>query len=168
MTYAFNRYLKRFLIGFICLTISATAALAQDTYVWEEYGIGFSVASDMVVDDSDPESFTATTSEDEISINITPWSDDSVDEDNLGEAALEMATELYLFDDSEVDGDYIEIDTFNGFYLIVAPSELDAPDFMIIALMLDTESDTNFVVAIGFEDGNDDEAIDVLNSFFSY
>jgi hypothetical protein len=122
----------------------------------------------MVIDDSDLESFTAATSGGEISINITPWSDDSVDEDNLGEAALEMAAELYLFDDSEVDGDYIEIDSFNGFYLIVAPSELDAPDFMIIALMLDTESDTNFVVAIGFEDGNDDEAIDVLNSFFSY
>lgn len=168
MTYAISRYLQSFLIGFICLTLSATAALAQDTYVWEEYGIGFSVESDLIVDESDIESFTAATREGEISISITPWSDDEVDEENLADAALEIAAELYLFEDSDIDGDYVEIDTFNGFYLVVAPSELDAPDMMIVALMLDTESDTNFVVAIGFEDGNDDEALDVLNSFFSY
>lgn len=161
-------FLKSTALGLASLMVLSAPAMAQDTYVWDEYGIGFTVAGDMIVDDSDPDAFNAVSSDGLISISLSPWADEDVDEETLGQATLEMAMEMYVFDDSDVDGDYVEIDTYNGFYLVVAPSDYDAPDFMLIALLLDTESDTNLVAAIGFEDGNEDEAIAILNSLFSY
>ena len=133
-------FLRSFLVGLGAFALMSSAAVAQDTYVWEDYGIGFTVATDMIVDGSDMDAFTAVSSDGLISISLSPWA----------------------------DGDYIEIDTFNGYYLVVAPSQSDAPDFMLIALLLDTESDTNLVAAIGFEDGLEDEAIAILSSLYSY
>lgn len=161
-------FLRSFLVGLGAFALMSSAAVAQDTYVWEDYGIGFTVATDMIVDGSDMDAFTAVSSDGLISISLSPWADGYVDEEVLAEATLDVAMNMYFFDDSEVDGDYIEIDTFNGYYLIVAPSQSDAPDFMLIALLLDTESDTNLVAAIGFEDGLEDEAIAILSSLYSY
>ena len=161
-------FLRSLFLGLGAIVVMGTAATAQDTYVWDDYGIGFTVATDMYVDESDSDAFTAVSSDGLISISISPWTDGDVDEDTLAEATLETAINLYVFDDSDVDGDYIDVDTFTGYYLVVAPSDMDAPDFMLIALLLDTESDTNLVVAIGFEDGLEDEAIAILSSLYSY
>lgn len=161
-------FLRSFLVGLGAFALMSSAAVAQDTYVWEDYGIGFTVATDMIVDGSDMDAFTAVSSDGLISISLSPWADGDVDEEVLAEATLDVAMNMYFFDDSEVYGDYIEIDTFNGYYLVVAPSQSDAPDFMLIALLLDTESDTNLVAAIGFEDGLEDEAIAILSSLYSY
>lgn len=161
-------FLKSFFLGLGGLAMSVSLAFAQDTYEWDAYGVGFSVASDVIIQQSSSDSFTAVTSDGEIAINISPWLDETVDTDGLAEATISMAIELYAFDDSEVDGDYIEIDSFDGYYLIASQDGFDEPDYLLVAVLLDTESETNLIVVIGFDDGNDEEALDILTSLYSY
>lgn len=154
-------------VGLMCLAFSQPS-LAQDSYIWEDYGIGFSVAEDMLIEESNADTFTVVSSDGEIVVNISPWVDGSVDEETLADAAIEMAVDLYYIDDSELDGNYIDIDSFSGYYILAAPGDIEATDFMLFALLLDTESDTNLIVAIGFAGGNEDEAVEILESLYSY
>ena len=167
-----HAFLKQVLLGFsaalILTGLSASISLAQDSYEWDRYGIGFSVAEDMLIEENSDDAFTVVSPDGEIAVSISPWADGFVDEDSLAEAAISMAIDLYYIDDSEIDGDYIEIDSFNGYYVLAAPGTDEGPDFILLALLLDTESDTNIVAAIAFEDGNEYEAVDILESLYSY
>ena len=142
--------------------------MAQQEYVWDSHGVGFSVAHDFEVMESTPNTFTAVSSDDELMISISPWSDADVTDDDLLDAVVELATELEYYHGEEVVGDNIEIDDFTGYYIITAPEDYDSYDYIIVAVLLDTESSTNLAVSVGFFEGNQEEAIDMLLSFYAF
>ena len=143
------------------------AANAQTDYIWDHYGIGFSVTEDFAVTESTEANFTAVSSEGAISVSISPWKDASITEDDLAEATVDIALELEILDDQAVEGDYITIDTFSGYFIVAAPID-GGNDMTLMALLLDQESETNMLITISYEYGNIDEALDILNSFHSY
>lgn len=137
-------------------------------YQWDQYGIGFQVARDFVVEENNANIFTATSSDDEIFISIEPWIDGNVSEDNIADAILELATEMKFYDGGEIAGEYIEVDDFNGYFIITAPNDYEDYDYVVVAILLDTESDTNLAICIGYDEGNFDEAAAIIGSFYAY
>jgi hypothetical protein len=97
-----------------------------------------------------------------------PWADDEITMDNLAEATVDYALEMAVFDRSEVDGDGIDLGDLEGYFIVAATDDYYTYDFLLLALLLDTESPTNLAVAIGFMDGNEEEAIEMLTSIYAY
>ncbi len=141
---------------------------AQTAFEWDYHGIGFEVASDFNVQVNNESEFTAVSSDGIIAVSLIPWADANVNFDHLAEATIEMAEELATFDHAAVDGDEIDLGDLKGYFIVAATDDYGSYDFLLLSLLLDTESSTNLVVAIGFMDGNEDEAIDILASIYPY
>lgn len=150
------------------LLFSVECLHAQTAYEWDYYGIGFEVASDFDIVANNQSEFTAVSSDGLISVSLMPWSDASIDLDHLADATLQLAGELATFDQATVNGDFVDLGDLEGYFIVAATSDYQSYDFLLVALLIDTESDTNLVVAIGFEEGNEDEAIDILSSVYPY
>jgi len=148
-----------FLITFI--------ANAQDTYEWDEFGVGFEVASDFEVITNSSEEWELMSSDEAIFISVMPWSDPNVTLDDLEEATYWVAMDFVFGEDAEVDGDCGEVDDFDVCYVIGAVYDMDW-DYYLVALMMDVGSDTNIQVAIAFNEGDEDEVVDMMNSFYAY
>lgn len=158
---------KTFLIG-IVLFMSFTAIQAQTDYGWDYYGVGFGVARDFQVYKNSAEAFEAQSSDRLVWINIQPWSDASITEENLYSSVLNLAYNIGYYDGGEVAGDYIQINDFSGYFIVCAPNDPNTYNYFIVALLLDTLSDTNLVVSIGYQEGNFEEAQSMLLSFYAY
>ena len=163
MKKSFSIYLKVF--AFALTTYCGTA---QTAYEWDYYGIGFEVASDFNVTANTASQFSAVSSDGLLSVSLVPWSDAQVTMDNLAEATVESALEMAVFDQAEVSGDYLDLGDLQGYFIVAATDDYYTYDFLLMALLLDSESDTNLSVAIGFMDGHSDEAIDILTSIYPY
>lgn len=147
---------------------SFTTISAQTAFEWDYHGIGFEVASDFRVQVNNQSEFTAVSSDGIIAVTLMPWADASVTFDDLAEATLDVAAELASFDRSAVDGDAIDLGDLKGYFVVAATDDYHSYDFILVSLLLDVQSETNIVVAIGFMDGNEDEAIDILASIYPY
>ncbi len=145
---------------FFCIL---TSAFSQTEYQWDEYGVGFSVTDDFSVTTNNSEEFTAISSDGLIEVQIYPNQDGSVTQDDVDDLLLEYAIEL-LDDADALEADDIEIDDYYGSFLIGASGE----DMILVAFLLDEGSDTNLIVQILFEAGNEDEAAEILGSFYAY
>ena len=66
-----------------------------------------------------------------------------------------------------LQGDCVEIDDFDACYVIGAVYDM-AWDFYLVALMMALNSETNVQVAIAFNEGDEDEIVEMLNSFYAY
>lgn len=141
---------------------------AQESFEWDYHGIGFQVASDFKVQVNNENEFTAVSSDGIIAVTLMPWSDANVTLDHLAEATLSVAEDLATFDRAAVEGDEIDLGDLKGYFIVAAPDNYGSYDFLLVSCLLDTESPTNLVVAIGFMDGNEDEAIDILASIYPY
>ncbi len=148
---------------FLFLGILTSNLLAQSAFQWDAYGVGFEVTDDFEVITNNSEEFAAISSDELIEIQILPFADPDVDEDDLDEMVLDYLVEI-VGDVDDFEADDLEIDSYIGSYVVAA-----AEDQMILAaFMLDTDSDTNIIVQLLFEEGNEDEAIEILSSFYSY
>lgn len=150
---------------FLILSIIISPLIAQTAYEWDHHGIGFKITEDFTVSTNNSNEFSAASSDGQIGIAIIPWQDEEVSEEDLEDTAIEIALDMLDKKGSEVDGDNISIHDFTGYYVISANS---AGNMMLIALLLDKESATNIVVAIDFLEGNENEAVEILNSFYAY
>ena len=152
----------------LCFVGLSSKTNAQTAFEWDFHGIGFEVASDFNVQANNESEFTAVSSDGIIAVTLLPWSDATVSMDHLAEATISTAEQLATFDRAEIDGDAIDLGDLEGYFIVAATDDYESYDFLLVALLLDVESSTNLVVAIGFMDGNEDEAIDILGSIYAY
>ncbi len=153
---------NKVILLFALASLAAFTAEAQ-SYQWDTYGIGFTVTDDFVVQTNTDEQFYAVSSDGLIDVNVIPWSDASVNKSNLEAALIDFVNEE-LNIRAELDGDEIKLNDFDGYFIVAAYEG----DMLLVAFLLDTQSATNLIVQIGFEEGNEDEAIDILTSFYAY
>jgi hypothetical protein len=141
---------------------------AQTAFEWDYHGIGFEVSSDFNVQTNNESEFTAVSSDGIIAVTLMPWSDATVSLEDLAEATVLTAEQLATFDRAAIDGDAIDLGDLQGYFIVAATDDYHSYDFLLVSLLLDVQSSTNLVVAIGFMDGNEDEAIDILASIYPY
>lgn len=153
----------RFLsISFLLFTfiLSSFTLTAQRDYHWDTYGIGFSIPGSMQIDANSAAGFEA--SNNDIYLGIFPFDDENIDSDHLYNSTIEIATELQY--DSIEDGGELEIDDFEGYYVIGQKDGISA----LVVTLLDTESETNVFVVVAFADGFDSVAANIVESFYAY
>lgn len=148
--------------------ISSTSLMSQEYIISDSYGIGFAVASDFNVYQNDYDLLNAVSSDGLLSISVEPWLDNSVTLDNVYDAVVYLARGANYLNQGAVAGDYIQIDYFNGYFLVCAPNIQGSYDYIIIAILLDIYSNTNLAVTIGYQEGHFEEARDMLLSFYAY
>ena len=114
----------------------------------------------MHVDVNNAESFEA--SNDDIYLGIYPFDDENIDQDDLYDTTNEIAVELQY--DHIEDGGKVEIDDFEGYYVV---GDKDGVAALIVTL-LDKESETNLFIVIAFAEGFDSVALNIVESFYAY
>jgi len=142
------------------LLLFSVPLMAQKDYHWDTYGVGFSIPNSMHIDANNAEGFEA--SNDDIYLGIYPFDDENISQKDLYSATNEIAVEL-KYDHIE-DGGPIEIDDFEGYYVIGVKDEVAA----LIVTLLDNESETNLFIVIAFADGFDSVALNIVESFYAY
>lgn len=155
--------MKKRVVFVLALLMSAAIsfqAQAQEEWVWDEYGIGFTLAEGMKVTQNDGETFTAERSN--LFLTMAPIVDAEINEDDLAEAVIAMAVEME-YDDIE-DADELELGDLVGYYV---EGTKDGAGAFVIAL-LDAESASNYLVIIVFDDDSRDEAMEIALSLYAY
>lgn len=142
-----------FMIGFCTLQ-------AQQEYVWDEYGIGFTLADDFEEVTNDEEEFSA--EGDGMSMSIIPFNNEDIDENDIVSFTLSIFNSLNVTRVDDVRP--IQLNGFKGGYAEGASDEAR----VFIMGLIDPESPTNFFVIITFYDDDEnaaDEAINICKSF---
>jgi hypothetical protein len=144
----------------VCCMMFSSVLSAQVDMVWDTHGVGFKVPRGFVIKTNNQNEFSA--SNDDIWLTIAPVQDENVTEDDLADAVVEMAKEMDY--DLVTDADKLEIDDFVGYYVRGTKNGVTA----LVMALLDTESSTNLLVVIGYNDDSEDAALMIANSFYAY
>ncbi len=150
---------------FICTVLFFTLSLnqsifAQQAYVWDEYGLSFTLPDDFKEVVSNGEEFSA--DGDGMSVSILPFKDASLNEADITSFTMQVASSLEL--DRIADLSLIKFNGFSGAY---AEGASDGATIFMMGL-IDPNSDTNFFVIITFAERDQvaiDDAIDICKSF---
>lgn len=146
------------LLGSFCCW--ANTLSGQTKMLWDTHGVGFTVPDDFKIDTNNGDEFTA--GNDHLLLSIMPIQDETVTEDNLADAVVEMATAMDY--DVVNEADAIDIDDFTGYYV---QGTLDEAHVVVMAL-LDKKSSTNLLVVIAYDNGYENAAIKIAGSFYAY
>ena len=152
--------MKNTLLTFSFLALSAGAMLAQTDMVWDAHGVGFSVPENFKIEVNNREEFSA--GNDNLYITIMPLQDETITDEDLADVVVVMAEEMEY--DRIQEGDAIDIDDFTGYYVKGKKEGVNA----VLLALLDKESSTNLFVAIVYNNGYEDEAVDMAASFYAY
>jgi len=150
------KYRVSFVLALLMSAVFTIQVQAQEEWVWDEYGIGFTLSKGMKVTQNDGETFTA--ERDNLFLTITPIKDEEITEGDLAMAVFTMAKEMEY--DGIEDADKLELDDLVGYYV---EGTKDGAGASVIAL-LDQESESNYLVIIVFDDDSRDEAIEMAQS----
>lgn len=146
-------------LGFAFLMVSQITA--QQEYVWDEYGIGFSLADDFQEVVNNADEFSALG--DGMEMAIIPFKDETIDNNDITGYTMAVASSLEL--DRIDDVSVINLNGFKGGY---AEGVLGGEKIFLMGL-IDPDSDTNFFVIITFLDNDQNainEAIAICKSFY--
>ena len=141
----------KYLLFSICCLLGGTTLQAQQEYVWDAYGIGFTLADDFVEVTNDEDEFSA--DGDGMSFSIVPFSNDEINDDDI------TAFTISIFDEMDITRtDDISKINLNGFIGGYAEGATDDTRLFVMGL-IDPDSDTNFFVIITFFD-DDENAVE--------
>ncbi len=133
---------------------------AQTKMEWDDHGVGFTVPNDFQIATNNGEEYSA--GNDHLFLSIFPIQDETLTEDNLADAVVEMAAAMEY--DVLDEADAIDIDDFTGYYV---KGTLDEAHVVVMAL-LDKKSSTNLLVVIAYDNGYENQAIKIAGSFYAY
>lgn len=146
--------------GIVAFTfLFVPVGFSQVDYHWDQHGIGFMAPDDFMEETNNYEEFSA--HNDNVYLSIIPWQDEYIDHDHLASALLEITLEMNY--DELTDADEMFLDYFEGYYVQGVKDGTNA----FIAALLDTESSTNMILVIAFNDGYVDEAASILMSIYA-
>jgi hypothetical protein len=151
--------MKSFLFVFLSLFLVSKEVLSQQNYLWDEYGISFSLADDFVEETNNIDEFSA--AGDGMYMSIIPFKDGSIDDSDIVTFTIEIAKSLNLQEIDDVD--VLDLNYFQGGYV---EGYKDGAKVFLMG-MIDPNSDTNFFVIITFLDQDHiatEEAINIVLS----
>ncbi len=152
--------MKKIFILFLGFILSVVVVNAQTQWEWDTHGIGFETPEGFKVDKNSEDMFTA--SSEHISVTLIPWQDETVTDNDLSGALVELAVEMEYDEITEVE--VLEYEDFVGYGVSGSKDGSNA----VIAILLDTESSTNLIVVIGFDEGYEDVASKILSGIYPY
>lgn len=152
--------ISNFFALIVALLLATTALQAQTEMHWDSHGVGFTVPSNFKVDVNNGDEYTA--SNDNLFLSITPIQDENITKEDLADVVVAMAKELEY--DVVEDADEADVDDFTGYYV---KGRKDGVNAVLMAL-LDSESSTNLLVVIVYDDNSLNKAITLADSFFAY
>lgn len=145
-----------------------TAFSQNRAFQWDIHGIGFEVASDFTVLENEYSLFTAMSSDGALIISISPWQDANLTLNNIADGTYSAANSM-LGGIEFMGGDMMSVDYFKGYYMVAGVKDPEIPQhYAVIAILMDTLSSTNFAVAILYDKVNEQEAFNMLFSFYAY
>lgn len=153
--------MSRLFYSLVCVLFLSVSVTAQQEYVWEEYGIGFSLADDFEEVVNNADEFSAVG--DGMEMAIIPFQDGSIDNNDITAYTMAVAASLEL--DRLDDVSVIKLNGFKGGY---AEGVLSGEKIFLMGL-IDPNSDTNFFVIITFLDNDQNainEAVAICKSFY--
>jgi hypothetical protein len=145
---------------FSFLLLSSQTSTAQVDMTWETHQVGFKVPRGFQIETNNAEEFSA--GNDNLFVTIAPIQDENLTKDDLAEVVGAMAQELDY--DLITDGSEVDVNNFTGYY---KRGSKDGSSAIVMAL-LDPESATNLIVVAIYSDDAEDDALTVINSFYSY
>ena len=153
--------MKKFVFFLFLISVLTTTTLsAQTEWHWDTHGIAFNAPENFRITKNDASEFEANNSN--IYLSIIPWQDGEVSEGNMAEMILGIAKEMKY--DNLHDADKLAVSDFSGYFVEGSKDGANA----FIACLIDTESSTNMIVIITYNDGFVDPAADILASFHAY
>lgn len=136
----------------------AAQAHAQTVYEWDDFGLKFTVPPGFKETANNDEKFEGESARAKITLfGLYPLADENVTEQNTMQAVKAMAAEAGM-DKSTLETGKIE---FNGFKGAYAEGTINGHE-AFFAVMLDPESDLNFIVSVIHD--NADAAIALVKS----
>ncbi|MBK9017286.1 MAG: hypothetical protein IPM82_26310 [Saprospiraceae bacterium] len=144
---------------FALLLFSASVS-AQVDMTWDTHGVGFKVPRGFVIETNNAEEFSA--GNDNVFVTIAPIQDENITDDDLADVVAAMVKEMDY--DLVTDGDAVEVSNFTGYYV---RGSKDGANAVVMAL-LDPESATNLIVVAVYSGDYEDDALMIVNSFYSY
>ncbi len=144
---------------FVLFLFVFNLATGQHNYVWDEYGVSFSLADDFRETVNNIEEFSA--SGDGMEMSIIPFKDETIDDSDITGYTMSVAASMNLGRIDDISK--IDINGFKGGY---AEGEKDGVKLFVMGL-IDPDSDTNFFVIITFLDDDQnaiDEAVNICKS----
>ncbi len=142
------------------LLLSANVSSAQVDMTWDTHGVGFKVPRGFVIETNNAEEFTA--GNDNVFVTIAPIQDENITADDLADVVDAMVKEMDY--DLVTDGDAVDVQNFTGYY---ARGTKDGANAVVMAL-LDPDSATNLIVVVVYTGDYEDNALMIVNSFYSY
>ena len=152
--------MKKILTALVSLLFFTANLDAQVDMTWDTHGVGFKVPRGFVIKTNNAEEFTA--ENDDVFVTIVPIQDKDVSVDDLADVVAAMVKEMDY--DLVTDGDAVDVHNFTGHY---ARGSKDGANAIIMAL-LDPDSATNLIVAAVYTGDFEDQALMIVNSFYSY
>lgn len=142
------------------LLFCSSAVSAQVDMTWDTHGVGFKVPRGFVIETNNAEEFSA--GNDNIFVTIAPIQDENISTDDLADVVAAMVKEMDY--DLVTDGDAVDVQNFTGYYVRGSKDGADA----IVMALLDPESATNLIVVAIYSGDYEDDALMIVNSFYSY
>lgn len=140
--------------------LASNIVTAQVDMKWDTHGVGFKVPRGFVVETNNAEEFSA--GNDNVYVTIAPIQDENITTDDLSEVVAAMVKEMDY--DLVTDGDAVDVNNFTGYYV---RGSKDGSSALVMAL-LDPESATNLIVVSIYSGDYEDDALMIVNSFYSY
>lgn len=154
--------MKKLLLSLVVLVVSiaftsTVSAQALTTWTWKQYGLSFKAPSVMKIAKNTATEFEATASNMSLSIGVLDYTGATL-EDLAGMIGT-VAGEIGMSTDSEI-GD-LQLTTLAGVYI---EGTLDGQN-VILVVLADDDSNIALWSVIGYEDGLEQVATNVVNSF---
>ena len=146
--------------AFLGLMFLSAQLSAQVDMVWDTHRVGFKVPRGFKIETNNAEEFSA--GNDDVYVTIAPIQDENITTDDLSEVVDAMIKSMDY--DLVTDGDAVDVQNFTGYY---ARGTKDGSTAIVMAL-LDPDSATNLIVAAVYSGDFEDDALMIVNSFYSY
>jgi len=153
---------KKFLITAILIACSFMTVFAQEMteLTWEEYDFSFSVPSDFYVATNTETLFVTNSSDNQFSLEISPWSDASVTAEDVALAGLGEAMENWS-DIETLAEDWVE-SGYESYYMIgTAYKDGYQLNFLIVGV-INPDNDDNLYIRASWWDGEYNEYYEEL------
>lgn len=142
------------------LLFASQSTIAQVDMTWDTHRVGFKVPRGFQIETNNAEEFSA--GNDNLFVTIAPIQDENITTDDLADVVDAMVNEMDY--DLVTDGSAVDVNNFTGYY---KRGSKDGSKAIVMAL-LDPESATNLIVVAIYSDESEDDALTVVNSFYSY
>lgn len=140
---------------FIPMTVSA-----QTEMVWDDWGLGFTLARGMQITESTGEVFSAES--EDLFFSIMPVEDAWANEDDLADAVIIMMETMEF--ERVTDADELEMNDLYGYYI---EGKSQGAGVVVMALM-DVASSRNFLLSVVFTPGSRERAIELVKTLYAY